>query len=366
MKDKPIIIVMNHSPFPENANGVNKIICNYIKSSKRKFIIFQINGDRSELTSELDVMVYRSNSNIFFSKRTYLEKKLNQIKREHSTNLVLFISLDVAKLFSKSSIIGSTIFLIDNAIIYYFRKLRESNILLSLYSVYRIIQLCIAYKKLNGKVAFVSDLDSQVFALVSSAKVKTIPNGVATIDSTIFKKTVNPKIIFHGNFSYEPNIKAAKKFLSIAALDKFSSYSFLIFGNGSEVLSSESSNVNILGYVDNLNEIMKVGDVYFSPLSIGSGVQNKILEAFQHGLYIIGTPTSFSGIHWLNHLNDKGFISVNINELSKIEYILKEYFDDQLRFQESLLENQNFMQTRASWSESVKIMEDFVDGSSTR
>jgi hypothetical protein len=362
MKEHPILIVMNHSPFPENANGVNKIICNYIKFSKRKFIIFQIKGEIVKFDPELDVVVHKFETNMPFRKGFQLDKELSEIKKKYSTDSVLFVSLGVMRLFSNKSTRGSTLFLIDNPIIYYLRKIRESNSIIALYCVLRLVELCMVYKNIKGKVAFVAELDTKVFSLVSNSIVKTVPNGIAPVDASLFVDAVHPKIIFHGNFSYEPNRLAAEKFLRIAALGEFSKYDFVLFGNGTQDLVAKSQNVAILTYVENLHHLMNVGDVYFSPLSIGSGVQNKILEAFQYGLYVIGSPTSFAGIDCLGQLNNRGFCSINVNEISKIEGVLTEYFNDSVAVHDSLLENQKFMQERFSWSESVKIMEEFLDG----
>lgn len=141
------------------------------------------------------------------------------------------------------------------------------------------------------KVIFVSDQDAK-HALRFFIDVHVIPNGT---DSAwpLPKERMNsqPKYIFHGDFSYAPNIYARLLF------DQFlhtSKYSGVIFGKNNTLQSSKQ--VTHLGYVADLSEYITYENIYFCPLPFGGGIKNKVLEALAAGMLVVGTQCAFDGI----------------------------------------------------------------------
>ena len=60
-----------------------------------------------------------------------------------------------------------------------------------------------------------------------------------------------------------------------------------------EVKALASSDVTITGWVDDIRECYASGHIFIAPMLIGTGLQNKILEAMSMGLPCITTPLAF-------------------------------------------------------------------------
>jgi len=126
-------------------------------------------------------------------------------------------------------------------------------------------------------------------------KIKIIPNGV---DTNYFKsKSVQLKkfdIVFVGNMSYPPNIEAAiyicKKILPIIQ-KTYPACKVLIGGANphENVKNLESKNVSISGWVKDIREVYASGKIFVAPMFIGTGLQNKLLEAMAMGVPCVTT-----------------------------------------------------------------------------
>jgi glycosyltransferase involved in cell wall biosynthesis len=54
--------------------------------------------------------------------------------------------------------------------------------------------------------------------------------------------------------------------------------------------------VKVVGYVDDLDELLATSSVLLAPVSIGGGVRVKVLDAARHGLPVVGTPQAIGSI----------------------------------------------------------------------
>lgn len=57
-----------------------------------------------------------------------------------------------------------------------------------------------------------------------------------------------------------------------------------------------STNIELLGYVNNIDDFYKNTDIIISPIFLGSGMKTKTIEALAYGKNIIGTEEAFVGI----------------------------------------------------------------------
>jgi len=128
-----------------------------------------------------------------------------------------------------------------------------------------------------------------------SKKIHIIPNGV---DTKYFKElnTICKKydIVFVGNMSYPPNIKAAiylcKKIVPIIE-EKYGICSVLIGGTNphQKIKKLKNKNITISGWVPDIRETYASGRVFVAPMFIGTGLQNKLLEAMAMGIPCVTT-----------------------------------------------------------------------------
>ena len=189
----------------------------------------------------------------------------------------------------------------------------------------------LAFEFFNNHI-IISSRDRDEIAHINNKNIEIIPNG---IDSNYFKKITTNKIydlIFIGNLSYIPNIEAAKyisKTIFPILKEKIPNIKILISGSNpsKKVLRLANKNIKISGWVDDIRETYCSGKVFFAPMNLGSGLQNKLLEAMSLGIPCITSNLcneSLGGTHMKNIIignSAEEYISQILNILSNSELI---------------------------------------------
>lgn len=130
----------------------------------------------------------------------------------------------------------------------------------------------------------ITEEDRRFLPFEGRNRVKIIPNG---IDTSIFAPQDGPKeydLFFSGNLSYPPNIDAAEYIVGrILPLlkERMPNIKVLIAGASptKAVKDMESENVTIKGWIDDIREYYKKARIFIAPMQIGTGLQNKLLQA---------------------------------------------------------------------------------------
>lgn len=119
-----------------------------------------------------------------------------------------------------------------------------------------------------------------------------IPNGVATSFFEKIEVKIKYDIVFTGNMSYPPNITAAKYIVN-KILPKLPDKTKLLLAGASphaDVKALENKNVIVSGWVDDIRKSYKEGKIFIAPMFLGTGLQNKLLEAMALGVPCITSP----------------------------------------------------------------------------
>lgn len=133
-----------------------------------------------------------------------------------------------------------------------------------------------------------------------------VPNGIHT---SYFHPLPVPKqydIVFTGNMNYAPNIEAAiylvKKVLPLVQ-QQFPEAKVLLAGASPslQVLSLQSPNVVVSGWMPDIREAYASARVFAAPLFIGTGLQNKILEAMAMKVPCVTTQLVNNGVGAANN-----------------------------------------------------------------
>lgn len=154
----------------------------------------------------------------------------------------------------------------------------------------------------------ISEQDRELILHPNRKNIICIPNGV---DSSFFEKIKIKKdkdLIFIGNMSYAPNIEAchyiANNILPLLNSNKEKKHSLLISGanpHSSIVrLAKENSEIEITGWVNDIRKSYSRGKIFIAPMMIGTGMQNKLIEAMAMGIPCITTSlanNAINGIH---------------------------------------------------------------------
>ncbi len=115
-------------------------------------------------------------------------------------------------------------------------------------------------------------------------KIHVVPNGV---DHSFFKPMDKEKeydIAFTGNMGYPPNVDAAE-FLANSIMPlvwlKLPQAKLLLAGASpaKKVCTLENDKIKVTGWMDDIRDAYSSSRVFIAPMRIGTGLQNKLLEA---------------------------------------------------------------------------------------
>lgn len=141
----------------------------------------------------------------------------------------------------------------------------------------------------------ISEQDKNYLEIPQKEQIKIVPNGV---DMNFFKPNPSIKkeydIAFVGNMGYVPNVEGARYLVQEILpllINKYPNIKILIAGARPTALvqSLASENVTITGWVEDIREAYASAKIFAAPLFLGSGLQNKILEAMSMSIPCVTT-----------------------------------------------------------------------------
>jgi glycosyltransferase involved in cell wall biosynthesis len=148
------------------------------------------------------------------------------------------------------------------------------------------------------------DADS-LRALNAGLPLQVIPNGIDldyfTPQRDPAESPGTPLLLFVGNYEYGPNVDAAlflgREIFPLVRAE-LPEARLMLVGNGPppelQVLAREG--VEITGRVPDVRPYLERATVFVSPLRLGAGMKNKVLEAMAMARALVGTPLSADGI----------------------------------------------------------------------
>lgn len=150
----------------------------------------------------------------------------------------------------------------------------------------------------------ISTADRNLISHPDRAGIEVVPNGVdlrhfeATDVAPLALESTGTVIVFTGNMAYPPNVRAARR-LVLQILPLIQAPVHVLIAGATphaSVRQLADDRVTVTGWVDDIRSAYKAGDIFAAPLDIGTGLQNKILEAMASGLPCIATPNVAAGL----------------------------------------------------------------------
>ena len=145
----------------------------------------------------------------------------------------------------------------------------------------------------------ISEQDRDLIHHPQKQSIISVPNG---IDQHFFEEMSIKKefdLVFVGNLSYQPNIEAVE-YISEEILNYRKDLSCLISGATPspfvQRLCRSTKQITLQGWTEDIREAYCKGKIFIAPMMIGTGMQNKLLEAMALGIPCITTSLANNAI----------------------------------------------------------------------
>lgn len=197
----------------------------------------------------------------------------------------------------------------------------------------------------------ISEQDRDLISHPDRDKIVCIANG---IDPTFFEpleRKESHDFVFVGNMSYPPNIDAVQ-YIAKHILPVFPDSTLLVSGatpHASLVkLAQQNAQVKLTGWVNDIRSSYLDGKIFLAPMSIGTGMQNKLLEAMALRTPCITTDLANNAIKAEN--GNQVLVGNTPEEI--IEHIRTLLESDEKRLSIAHAA-QDFVRSKYSWSETT-------------
>lgn len=201
---------------------------------------------------------------------------------------------------------------------------------------------------------------SQIDQSHLSPKTVIIPNGV---DTEYFSRQALPQsstkynIVFCGNMSYAPNVDATQylvKEIMPLIMKHVPDVTVLIAGADPKaaVRSLNAKNVTISGRLSDIRTAYASSCIFVAPMRIGSGLQNKLLEAMSMGLPCVTTTLANTPLGATN--GESVLVGDTPQELADI---IVELISDTWKQRQIAEAGHDFVLKHYSWSAAVAPLE---------
>ena len=346
-----VLYILEEIPFPVDKNGstlINyQVIKNFAKNSKLDILTFGNKNDDILFEKKLDIKlneIYLFKNNIrfvFFKKilaimlfkpsfyflfSNLFFKKLIEIKDKNNYDIIFVDSINM-EIYARKFCNDVCISLHDSLSFLYHSMYKNTKGLKRYYfnffsKIYYNYELNILKK--YKKIFFVSENDYKFLTNENKPNVYIIPNGVEFQKKHFLSKTKSSSIVFSGVMNYLPNEDACIHFIKYIfplVKAKIPNLKFKIVGRdpSKKILKYNSSDIIVVGEVENIQTELSKSLIYVCPLRFGAGFKNKILEASSALLPIVCTEISVNGIdlknseHLLISKNDQDFANNIVN-----------------------------------------------------
>jgi glycosyltransferase involved in cell wall biosynthesis len=150
------------------------------------------------------------------------------------------------------------------------------------------------FEKFTNRI-IISEPDRELIPHPDRDKIVVVANGV---DTDFFRPVQRPReydLVFTGNMGYPPNINAAEflvnRILPILTRHK-PDIRLLIAGSSPNmrVLVLKSPQVEVSGWVPDMRDCYASAKIFIAPMQLGTGLQNKLLEAMAMKVPCITSP----------------------------------------------------------------------------
>jgi len=198
---------------------------------------------------------------------------------------------------------------------------------------------------------------------LAQGQLNMLPNGVDT-DAFAPQSVDSPRaqVLFTGNMDYAPNVDAVAWFAAEIwpeVLKQVPHAKWIIAGQRpvASVRALESESIQVLGFVPHLADAYAHAQVVISPLRLGAGTQNKVLEAMSMAKAVVSSEVGFYG---LGIESGQGVVlAKTAAEIAKATVALLQNPDQAVDIGQKGYE---LVQSRFAWRVVAKQLENYLQG----
>jgi len=199
----------------------------------------------------------------------------------------------------------------------------------------------------------ISKQDSEFINHPKNKTIQIIKNGVS---ESFFESIELPKkydLLFTGNMNYAPNIEAAIFLKQIVQNPNLSKINCLISGVNphNSITKLASENYVVSGWVEDIRNSYVSSKIFVAPMFLGTGLQNKLLEAMAMGIPCV--TTSLANKSLLAKPEEEILIAETLEEfICQIDRLNT----DQALYNKIKLNARNYVDKHYSWKQSNDLL----------
>lgn len=182
---------------------------------------------------------------------------------------------------------------------------------LRLYRRYRLqLRLEARHVPRTAAVVFVTDADRRSFEQsCGKTPAHTLPNGVDTDYFSPWNRAPEAgHIVFEGSMDFEPNVRAAR-YLALEIMPRLRTVipqaRLTLVGRdpAPAVQALANTFVHVTGRVTDIRPYLAAAEVFVAPLQSGSGIKNKVLQAWAAGVPVVASERATEGLDARDRVN---------------------------------------------------------------
>ncbi len=203
----------------------------------------------------------------------------------------------------------------------------------------------------------ISEQDRSFISHPRQKEISIIKNGVDTHFSPMENSKKSIDLLFTGNMGYPPNVEAANFIYNSILPNLPKTTQCLIAGvnppNALQKLTNQ--NFKVTGWVPDMKECYAVSKVFIAPMFIGTGLQNKLLEAMAMGIPCITTSLANKA---LGASPDIEILIANNAEEFITQY--NRLLEDSTLYTQLAKSGKKYVSTNFSWSQCNKTLSNLI------
>jgi len=208
----------------------------------------------------------------------------------------------------------------------------------------------------------ITNIDRDLIPHPQKQYIHVVPNGVDFEKFSYKRKAKQYDLIFAGNMSYPPNVDAVLflvKSIFPKLLKKLPKLTLCICGINPTpgIRALESENIHVTGWVDDISDYYAQSKIFIAPMRLGTGLQNKLLEAMAMKMPCITSPLAGKPLEAAQQNKDI-MICHTINDY--VESVCK-LLTDKLLYKTIAQNGYEFVKAHYDWEEVGKRLEEIVN-----